>query len=48
MWNTTPIKAKMLAGVYWVGADEIKNKKGVYHLSAHSVKWRLTTCNIWY
>ena len=23
------IKAKMLAGVYWLGADELKNKKGV-------------------
>ena len=25
----TCIKAKMLAGIYWLGADEIKNKKGV-------------------
>ena len=39
LWNLTPfhlydirqacIKAKMLAGVYWLGADELKNKKGV-------------------
>ena len=39
LWNLTPfhpyyirqacIKANMLAVVYWLGADEIKNKKGV-------------------
>ena len=39
LWNLIPfhlydirqacIKAKMLAGVYWLGADELKNKKGV-------------------